>query len=163
MNGASGCVEENSSPKLASLNSLKSDSQNAVKGFETLGAKEQERALGVAFDYLRSACEALIEEILFAGTIQRYDDHIRVQNLEEVFFDQPLALKIVELHGKISEILLAHNRSDLRRENPTSLNDLNGLRNEFDDLECKLKDGLKGARKARENRKATKVGQKSGW
>ena len=44
VNGASGCVEENSSPKLASLNSLKSDSQNAVKGFETLGAKEQERA-----------------------------------------------------------------------------------------------------------------------
>ena len=31
--------------------------------FETFGAKEQEQSLGVAFDYLRSACEALIEEV----------------------------------------------------------------------------------------------------
>jgi hypothetical protein len=50
---------------------------------------------------LRSACEALIEERLFAGTIHRYDDHIKVQNLEEVVFDQFMALKIIELHGKM--------------------------------------------------------------
>jgi len=163
VNGAPGRMVENTSPKLASLSSLKNDSQNAVKGFETLGAKEQEHALGLAFDYLRSACEALIEEKLFAETIQRYDDYIRVQNLEEVVFDQSIALKIVELHGKISEVLLAHNRSDLRRENPTSLSSLNELRKEFDELEGKLKDGLKNSRKAREERKATKVGQKAGW
>lgn len=156
-------MEENTSPKLASLNSLKNDSQNAVKGFETLGAKEQEHALGLAFDYLRSACEALIEEKLFAETIQRYDDYIRVQNLEEVVFDQSIALKIVELHGKISKALLAHNRSDLRRENLSSLTDLKNLRAEFDDLEKKITDSVKTARKARQERKAARVGEKVGW
>ena len=38
-------------------------------------------------------------EYLFGKTIQRYDDHVRIQNLEEAVFDQPLALRIVELHG----------------------------------------------------------------
>jgi len=163
VNGTPGYVEENTSPKLASLNSLKNDSQNAVAGFETLSAKEQEHALGLAFDYLRSACEALIEEKLFAETIQRYDDYIRVQNLEEVVFDQAIALKIVELHGKISEVLLAHNRSDLRRENQSSLADLKKLREEFDDLEKKITDCVKAARKARQDRKAARVGKKAGW
>ena len=90
VNGVPGCVEENTNPRLSSLSSLKNDSAAAVKDFGVLGAKEQERALGASFDYLRSACEALIEELLFAGTIERYNDHIKVQNLEEVVFDQQL-------------------------------------------------------------------------
>jgi hypothetical protein len=105
----------------------------------------------------------LIEEKLFAETIQRYDDYIRVQNLEEVVFDQSLALKIVEMHGRISEALLAHNRSDLRRENPPSLDDLKALRMEFDQLESELTEGLKSARRARKERKDAKVGEKVGW
>src|SRR5262249_31920558 len=87
VDGIPGHIEETPSPRLTSLTSLKNDSQEAVRNFASLGAKEQERALGAAFDYLRSACEALIEEILFAGTIQRYADHIKVMNLEEVIFD----------------------------------------------------------------------------
>jgi hypothetical protein len=108
VNGVLGCMEDNTSPKLSSLVSLKKDSEEAVKDFSLLGTKEQEQKLGASFDYLRSACEALIEEILFAGAIQRYDDQIRVQNLEEAIFDQDLALKIVDLHGRLSEVLLAH-------------------------------------------------------
>jgi hypothetical protein len=117
----------------------------------------------MAYDCLRAACEALIEEKLFADTIQRYDDHIKVQNLEEVVFDQTLALKIVELHGRISEFIPAHNRSDLQRENQSSLTDLKNLRAEFDDLEKKITDAVKAARKARQERKTARVGEKAGW
>ncbi|QQR82093.1 AAA family ATPase [Candidatus Campbellbacteria bacterium] len=163
VNGIPGCVEDNTSPKLSSLASLKTDSQNAVKDFASLGAKEQEQALGAGFDYLRSACEALIEEVLFAGTIQRYDDQIRVQNLEEVIFDQAPALKIVELHGRLSEVLLAHNRSDLQRENQPSLTDLTAMRKEFDDLEKELRESRKAAKEARSARKEAKVTARAGW
>lgn len=163
INGIPGCVEDNTSPKLSSLARLKSDSQNAVKDFESLGAKEQEQALGAGFDYLRSACEALIEEILFAGTVQRHDDQIRVQNLEEVIFHQALALKIVELHGRLSEVLLAHNRSDLQRENQPSLNDLADMRKEFEELEKELRESRKAAIEARKARKDAKKAARAGW
>lgn len=163
VNGIPGCVEDNTSPKLTSVSSLKNDSHEAVKNFTSLGFKEQEHSLGAAFDYLRSACEALIEEILFAGTIQRYDDHVKVMNLEEVIFDQASALKIVELHGKISEVILAHNRSAQQRENLVELKDLIALRKEFDELEVSLKDSRKAACKDRETRKKEKASVKVGW
>lgn len=163
VNGVPGYVEDNTSPRLTSLTSLKSDSQDAVKDFESLGAKEQEHALGIAFDYLRSACEALIEEVLFAGTIKRYDDHIKVMNLEEVIFDQDSALKIVELHGRISEVILAHNRSDQQRENPPELKDYKELRKIFDDLESSLKASLKSSKVDRKIRKDTKDSGRAGW
>lgn len=158
VNGIPGRIEENTSPRLANVTSLKRESENAVSGFESLKPKDQERALGIGFDHLRAACEALIEERLFANTIQRYDDHIKVQNLEEVVFNQCLALKIVELHGKISEFILAHNRSDLQRENQPQLSNFTAVRNEFDDLEGQLMRELKAARKARQERKDKKVG-----
>lgn len=163
VNGESGHVEENTSPKLSSLASLKNDIQTAVIGFESLGAKEQEQALGVAFDYLRSACEALIEELLFAGTIERYDDHIRVQNLEEAIFDQSLALAIVDLHGRVSGQILAHNRSDLHRENQATLDTLATFRNELTTLETNLKESRRVAKKAREDRKTAKATATAGW
>lgn len=163
VNGIPGCMEDNTSPKLSSLANLKKDSEEVVKDFSSCGSKEQEQKLGVAFDYLRSACEALIEEILFAGAIHRYDDQIRVQNLEEAIFDQDLALKIVDLHGRLSEILLAHNRSDVKRECLPTLDDLTALRKELDELEKQLKDSRKIAKKAREERKEARIKAKSGW
>ncbi len=163
VDGVPGYVEDNTSPKLTSLATLKKDCQEAVKGYDSLGPKEQERALGAAFDYLRSACEALIEQFLFGGVIQRYEDHIRVQNLEDAVLDHDSALKIVDLHGRLSEVLLAHNRSDLQRENPPTLADLTTLRQEFEELERGLKELRKAALKARESRKASKIEARGGW
>lgn len=163
VNGIPGCIEDNTSPRLTSLASLKSDSMDAVKDFASLGAKEQERALGAAFDYLRSACEALIEEVLFAGTIQRYDDDIKVRKLEEAIFDQVAALKIVDLHGKISEVILAHNRSDHQRENPPGLEELGKLRKSFDALDAELRSSRRDAIKNREVRKKATATEKVGW
>jgi len=122
-----------------------------------------QRTLDEALSYLRSACEALIEQVLFAGTIQRFEDHIKVQNLEDVVFDQGLALKIVDLHGRLSGMILAHNRSDAQRENEPSINDLNALRKEFDELEKALRYSKKAAQKARSIRKEAKTTAKGGW
>ncbi|MFH1252741.1 MAG: AAA family ATPase [Candidatus Uhrbacteria bacterium] len=163
IDGIPGYVEDNASPKLATLANLKLKAQEAVKDFNTLDSTMQEMHLGSAFDYLRSACEALIEEVLFAGTIQRYDDHIKVQNLEEVVFDKDLALKITDLHGRISGFLLAHNRSDLQRENPPQLSDFEFFQKEFNELESGLRNSLKTARNERVQRKEEKVTAQAGW
>jgi energy-coupling factor transporter ATP-binding protein EcfA2 len=163
VDGIPGCVEDNASPKLATLANLKTKAQEAVKDFNTLDSTTQEIHLGSAFDYLRSACEALIEEVLFAGTIQRYDDHIKVQNLEEVVFDKDLALKITDLHGRVSGFLLAHNRSDLQRENIPQLSDFESFQKEFNELETSLRGSLKTARSERSQRKEEKVTAQAGW
>lgn len=163
INGVPGFIEDNTSPRLTSLSSLKNDSQKAVIEFDSLGAKEQEQALGIAFDYLRSACEALIEEVLFAGTIKRYDDHIKVMNLEEVVFDQNCALQIVDLHGRISEVIIAHNRSDQKRENLPTISDYNNLFGEFIKLESMLRTALKSSREERKKRKEEKEAGRAGW
>ena len=163
VNGVPGNIELNTSPKLASVEKLKNDAKEAAEKVGSLGAKDKEQALGNAFDYLRSACEALIEEELFAETIQRYDDHIRVQNLEEAVFDQGLALRIVDLHGRISENLLAHNRSDQQSENPLSLTDFTALQSEFTKLEEELRVLRKAAIKSRDARRKATVSRQIGW
>lgn len=163
VNGVPGCVEENSSPKLTSLNSLKKDCDEALKGFESLGAKDQERALGSAFDYLRSACEALIEEKIFGKTIQRYEDHIRVQNMEEAVFDQPLALRVASLHGRISEYIPGHNRSEMQRESLPSLDNYKMIRKEFNELEADINKKRTEVLEAKGARRSNNVSQKVGW
>lgn len=162
VNGIPGCIEENTSPKLTSLKSLKEDADGAVKEYASLGAKDQERALGSAFDYLRSACEALIEEKLFGKTIRRYEDQVRVQKLEDAIFDQALALKVVALHGSISEFIPGHNRSELQRENLPTIENYKGLRKEFNELEAEMNAKRAEVITAR-GIKGKSVAQEVGW
>jgi hypothetical protein len=161
--GVPGYVEENSSPKMTSLTLLKKDYTEAVRDYDSMSGKDQEQALGVALDYLRSACEALVEQLLFGKTLERNEDQIRVQNLEEAVFDQGLALRIVDVHGRISEVILAHNRSDQKRENAPTLSDFAELRKEFEELETALREAQKAAKKNREARKKAKEQARAGW
>jgi ABC-type transport system involved in cytochrome c biogenesis ATPase subunit len=155
--GKPGHVEEDSSPKCATTSKLKEAANRAVQDFETLDGESQERALGAALDYLRAGCESLIEEKLFGKAIQRYEDQVRVQNLEEVVFDQSLALRIVTLHGRLSEVILAHNRSDQMREQPPTISDFKRLRQQFDEIDAELSSARKTVLAAREAKKKSKV------
>ncbi len=91
--------------------------------------------------------EVLIEEMLFAKTVQRFDDHIRVQNLEEAVFDKGIAQRIVDLHGEISKKASMHNRSNFQIRRSELYQDFIELRNKFEKLYKDLKD------KKRENLK----------
>jgi len=163
IDGVPGYVENNTSPKLATVTNLKMKAQEAVKDLDSLNSSEKEIHLGSAFDYLRSACEALIEEVLFSGTIQRNDDYIKVHNLEEVVFDKDLALKIVDLHGRISAFLLAHNRSDMQTENSPQFQDFKSLQKEFNELEADLKKAQKESKNERVQRRKNKKEAQAGW
>ncbi|MBU8893024.1 MAG: AAA family ATPase [Bacteroidales bacterium] len=163
LDGTPGIIEHHQNPKLSNLASLKKDADEGLNNYDELGEKDKERTLGVSFDYLRSACEAMVREILFAGTIKRYDDHIRMQNIEEMPFDQGLALQIVELHGKISELGLMHDRSDKMREKLPGIGDWNKVRKEFEELELNLKALRKQARKERIERGKNLAKESQGW
>jgi hypothetical protein len=163
VNGVPGHVKDNSSPKLANVAALKKDADEALRKYQQLEPKDQEEALGVALDYLRAACESLVEEKLFGKVIQRYDDHVRVQNLEEVVFNQPLSLRLVELHGKISELLLSHNRSDMMREHSLTIDEFKKIQREFEGLDQALTVARKDVIIAREARKATRKDAVKGW
>jgi len=161
--GAPGHIALDSSPKLASVKTLKADALAAVENYQQLLPKEQEQALGVALDYLRSACEALVEESLFAKTIQRYDDHVRVQNLQDAVFDHALAQRIVDLHGKISELLLAHNRSDEAREDGVDIVDFQSVMSDFATLQSDADNARKAAVKSREEAGKRDKAARGGW
>gem|GEM_PF-1504469 len=155
--GMPGCIEENTTPKLANLKSIKEEYSNNLKEFESADIKQQERLLVCMFDDLRRACEALIEERLFNKTIQRYDDHIKVQNLEEAVFDKDLALRLVKLHGDISEKAYMHHVSDYKREKPLSIEDFQCLQTQLEGIEELLNSARSSSRKEREVRKKTDV------
>lgn len=163
LDGTPGVIESHRNPKLSNLASLKKDADEAIEGYEELGEKQKERALGVSLDYLRSACEAMVREILFAGAIKRYDDHIRMQNIEEMPFDKGLALQVVELHGKISELGLMHDRSDEMREKLSGIDDWKKVRKEFEELELNLKAVRRQARRERAERGEKLAEESQGW
>jgi len=135
-----GRVNVDTSPKMSTLPNLMEKYGEAVKDYDSLDFDKQQKAVANALDYLRCSCECLIEEVLFAGTVQRYDDHIRVQNLEEAVLDKELALKIVDLHGEISEKAMMHNRSDFKNQEQTFFKDFINCRKKFEQLYKVLKD-----------------------
>jgi hypothetical protein len=151
-----GRVNKDSAPKMSNLANLKVKYSDSIKNFDSKTHEEKERSLANAFDYLRCACECTIEELLFAGTIERYSDHVKVQNLEEAVFDQELAQEIVELHGEISEKAMMHNRSDYQNQSSVKLDDYNAIKAKFESLEKSLRDRKKNNRKAREKKRKTK-------
>ena len=105
----------------------------------------------------------MVREILFAGAIKRYDDHIRMQNIEEMPFDKGLALQVVLLHGKISELGLMHDRSDEMREKLSGIDEWYKVRKEFEELELNLKAVRKQARKERAERGEKLAEESQGW
>lgn len=159
-----GRVNENSSPKMATLVNLKAKYTDSVQNFDSLDFETQERSLANAFDYLRCSCECIIEEVLFAGTIQRYDDHVKVQNLEEAVFDRDLAVEIVKVHGEISEKAMMHNKSDFKGQEAMTLEAFTQLKTKFETLESNLRRKLKENRNKREKvKKQKKSGLDHQW
>jgi len=159
-----GRVNIDTSPKMSDLPKLIEEYKENVKDYDSLGYQEQKKAVSLALDNLRCCCEALIEEVLFAKTVQRFDDHISVQNLEAAIFDKEMAQRIVDLHGEISEKAAMHNRSNFQIQGSTLYQDFINLRNKFEQLYKDLKDRKKEISKKRnEVKKLKKKDYKNNW
>ena len=154
-----GRVNLQESPKMANINNLRDKYNLSVKHYETLGAEDREKSLAAAFSYLRCACEGLIEESLFAKTLERFSDQVKVQNLECAVLEKEIAQRIVDLHGKISEQGKMHNHSDYLT--PISLQDFKDRKQEFESLHAEIESKRKSNSRERDEKK--KVSLLSKW
>ncbi|MEQ9230273.1 MAG: hypothetical protein RIF46_06285 [Cyclobacteriaceae bacterium] len=158
-----GIIEENSSPRLSNLSSLKTKAQNSLAGYRDMSENEKENALTIACDALRSACEALIREKVFCNSVERYGDRVSIQVLEEMPLSRDLINSIVEMHGRISEIGLMHDRSDLVRENTNNRKDFDKAFQDFREIEKKLDKARTEAKTERKKRKSEIRDESHGW
>lgn len=154
-----GKITLNSSPKLATLSVLTQEVDRLIVEAGLFDdQQQQQQKLIDCFSLLRSACEAIIEQVLFNKTIQRHDDYIRVNNLLEVPWDDLKARKITDLHGKLSRFIDAHNRSDVMREEPITVDLVKTYRKEF----IEIRDELNTMKKAK-NKELEKQKTSSPW
>lgn len=163
VNEEPGHVENNSSPMLASEKRLRKDSQEAIKSLTALDTKEHERVLSLAVDYLRSACEALVEELLFAKTIKRWADRVSIKNLYEVVLDGDIYKKIVVFHERLSANIPAHNRSDLKKDKPLQREMVIAFQEEYEELRNEVLKKRKEATDKRESDIKALKERSKGW
>ncbi len=161
--GVPGIIEENTSPRLSNLSSLKTKAQNSLAGYRNMTENEKENALTISCDALRSACEALIREKVFCNSVERYGDRVSIQVLEEMPLSRDLINSIVEMHGRVSGIGLMHDRSDLMRENTNNRKDFDKAYQDFIEIEKKLDKEREKARNDRKKRKSEIRNESQGW
>lgn len=161
--GALGVIEQNSNPRLSNLASLKLEAQNALAGFREMTEKQKEQAITLACDHLRSGCEALIREKQFLGSMEKYDDRVSIQILEEMPMERELVNKVIDMHGKISELGLMHDRSDEMRENAPDRVQFDSLFVEFCELEKKFIAARSTAKEERKLRQKQVFKDSQGW
>lgn len=161
--GAPGVLTPNSGPKSENLAKLRDDAKVKIATCAQMTGQQQEEAVGIALDYLRSACEALVEKYLLNRTIQRYEDQIRIHNLEEAVLDSELAARIVSLHEELSAHIPSHSRSDEMRQDGLRSENGRALLQKFELLETDLKKAQAAAKNARAGRKAAAKSEAGGW
>jgi energy-coupling factor transporter ATP-binding protein EcfA2 len=61
---------------------------------------------------IRYTLEETIISRVFAGTVQRWDEQIRVGNLNKVQWTESIASDCIAIHGKVSRFIEAHSHSD---------------------------------------------------
>ena len=139
LDGVPGIVKLNESP--ANADAYKTPhraEQFLVAAKKTTGQKR--------VDFLRSGAGALratLEEIVlrnvFKGTIRRWDEHIRVNNLREVSWSNDVVDDIMELHSELSRLLEGHSHSDEFSGEMPEVDELKQMIVEVRDLQSKAK------------------------
>lgn len=61
---------------------------------------------------LRTTLEEIILRDVFNGTIRRWDEHVRVNNLSGISWSEAVVDGIIELHGDLSRLIEGHSHSD---------------------------------------------------
>lgn len=77
-----------------------------------LAPAEQQRLLQEGFGALRTCYEAFVMFDLFGGTVQRFDEQIRIQNLRIVAFDRAMVQEVMDKVALLSRYIEGHLHSD---------------------------------------------------
>ncbi len=144
-------VHHDTTPKMNNYKLLFQTACETIKRIDDqMEQKDKHVYISSAFNDLRKATEWMIEDLLFAKTINRYDDHVNVRNLLDLPYDEAVINSIVELHGKISEKWEMHWKSDPMISKSDRREDWRQCKVAFEEIRTKLKELSKIQKKKRE-------------
>ena len=84
------------------------------------------------YDKLRATIERIVQDVCLNGTVRRFEDYIRVRNLEKVpGLDLQLVRKLIKLYNDISDFVGAHDHS----ENAPAVPDISQLQCDITSVE----------------------------
>jgi len=109
--------------------------------------EEREAWLQQGFGALRTTYEAFIMYDLFGGVVRRFEEHIKVNNLKEVFVDDEVMKEVVSKFNFLSRYIEGHLSSDVfsaKRPSPEL------LKQEIDSF-AELQSRYKAKKKARKH------------
>lgn len=98
--------------------------------------REDSNKIHVAFSYMRSALELMVEDKVFKKTVKRYEPNIKMSSFELINTDaiKEHASQISSLHNKICRYIEGHSSSPHSKIEPT-LEDFRECYEEFKELE----------------------------
>jgi energy-coupling factor transporter ATP-binding protein EcfA2 len=108
--------------------------------------EEREAWLQQGFGALRTTYEAFIIFDLFGGVVRRFEEHIKVNNLKEVFVDDEVMKEVVSKFNFLSRYIEGHLSSDVFSAKRPSPELLKQEIDSFSKLQSKYK-ALKSAKK----------------
>lgn len=110
--GKPGAVKLNDSPaNHKSYLSVHKASECLAKAKKSAG-QERVDLIEKGADALRRTIEETIIHELFNGTVVRWEEHIRVNNLRQIFWTDEIAQALRDLHGDVSRLIGGHSHSD---------------------------------------------------
>lgn len=91
----------------------------------------------VIYDKLRATIERIVQDVCLNGTVRRFEDYIRVRNLEKVpGLDLQLVRNLIKLYDDISDFVEAHDHS----ENAPTVPDISQLQSDIRNVEDTTKE-----------------------
>lgn len=134
-----GYVYLNNSPsseeKYRNTNFVKEILDEAKK----LEPEKQQNKLMQGFGALRTCYEVFINYDLLNQVIKRWDENIRVHNLQGIVWDKTIIEELIQKHETISRYIEGHSHSDLSPCQKPSVDLLKREITEFDNLKGKFK------------------------
>jgi wobble nucleotide-excising tRNase len=148
------CVSIDHSPRMEDIGKLNQKYEECFKDYDSKNAQEKELSIATWYSLLRSSVESLVEEKILWRLIQRYDSHIKVQNLELIAITDEIIQDTINLHWEISESWDMHLSADIINAWVNHIEKIKGFRKRYEDLCAKVnivKDEKKKARDVKKN------------
>lgn len=122
--GLCGRLSANDHPMLDSYEHKLKKVREAIGRARQLAGSERETEIMTGFSFLRTAYENFVVEKVFRRVISRCDDNVRVSRLRQVRFDQDKLEVICRKYDELSGFITSHSQSDMTRQAPPSVDDL---------------------------------------
>ena len=100
---------------------------------------QREYLIKSAFTELRTCYEVLVINDLFKNVVQRFNERVSVDSLQDVCFDDVLVNELLDNFGQCCRYMEGHTHSDKYAYQKPTVENLNTEINRFDDIRVRIK------------------------